>query len=231
LIFAPPSQILPEPARVRVKVCGLTCAADADLAVALGADALGLNFYPPSPRCLDAEKDADWIHALPPGTQKIAVLVNPTRGQIDLLLENRLADAVQLHGDESEDFCRDLQAAGIPFIKAIRVRDASALLRPERFHTDCLLLDAYQPHAFGGTGHQVDWELAARFAAEQAAAGRQVILSGGLVPENVAEAIRRVRPAGVDVASGVEGAAGPRRKDEMRLRAFFEAIRGATESM
>jgi phosphoribosylanthranilate isomerase len=221
---------LPDPDRVRVKICGLTNPADAEMAITLGADALGFNFYPPSPRSLDLEKDADWIRGLPASAQKVAVTVNPRREEIDRLLEAGVADVIQLHGDEDEDFCRALWEARIPFAKAIRVRGETALWRSERFHTSSLLLDAYQPNAFGGTGHQVDWALAARFSAEQKIARRRVILSGGLKPENVAEAILQVRPAGVDAASGVEGPDGnPRRKDAERVRAFIEAVRNASE--
>ena len=116
-----------------------------------------------------------------------------------------------MHGDEDETFCQALRAAGLPFIKAIRVRDEESLAAPERFGTDHLLLDAYRPDAYGGTGHTLDWAVAARFAAAH--------------PENVAEAVRRVRPFAVDVASGVEGAAGPRRKDPAKMRDFIAAVR------
>ena len=215
----------------RVKVCGITHPDDAALAAELGAHALGLNFYAKSPRALDLVRDGDWLRALPTGLRRIAVLVNAPFDFAARLLGEGIVDAVQLHGDEDEAFCERLQARSISFIKAIRVRDASALLRPERFGTDHLLLDAFRPDAYGGTGHTLDWTLAARFAAEGRAAAnpRRTILSGGLVPGNVAEAVRRVRPDAVDVASGVEGADGPRRKDAERLRAFLAAVREAGE--
>jgi phosphoribosylanthranilate isomerase len=208
-----------------VKICGLTHPADAELALELGADALGLNFYPKSPRCLDLARDSGWLRALPGATRKIAVLVNPSRPEIDRLLGEGLADAIQLHGDEDEAFCFSLAKSGVPFIKALRLRDESVLAAGANYHTAYLLLDAYQPGAYGGTGKQADWLLAARFAASQRPA-RRTLLSGGLSAENVAEAIRQVRPDGIDVASGVEGAAGPRRKDAGRLRDFFSAISG-----
>ncbi len=215
--------------RTRVKVCGITHPDDAALAAELGADALGLNFYAKSPRALDLARDGGWLRALPAGLRRVAVLVNAPFDFAVRLVGEGIVDAVQLHGDEDEAFCRRLQAANVPFIKAIRVRDESALLRPERFGTDHLLLDAFRPDAYGGTGHTLDWTLAARFAAEGRAAAnpRRTILSGGLVPGNVAEAVRRVRPDAVDVASGVEGAGGPRRKDPERLRAFLAAVREA----
>lgn len=211
------------PLRTRVKICGLTHPADAALAVELGADALGLNFYPRSVRCLDPVRDRDWLRALPPGVPRVAVVVNATRDEIDRLLGEGLADAVQLHGDEDAAFCQALRARGVPFIKAFRARDEAVLARAGEFGTNQLLLDAFQPGVYGGTGHTVDWALAARFVARH----RLTLLAGGLVPGNVADAIRQVRPYGVDVASGVEGASGPRRKDAETLRAFFAAVRAA----
>ena len=211
--------------RTRVKICGITHPADAALAAEFGADALGLNFYEKSPRALDLARDGGWLRALPAGLSRIAVLVNAPLALAERLVDEGIADAVQLHGDEDEAYCLRLKGARVPFIKAIRVRDASALQRPERFGTDHLLLDAFRPDAYGGTGHTLDWDLAARFAAEGRAAARRTILSGGLVPGNVAEAVTRVRPDAVDVASGVEGMEGPRRKDAERMRGFIVAVR------
>ena len=215
------------PARTRVKICGLTHPDDAALAVSLGADALGLNFHPGSPRCLDPARDGAWLRALPAGVRRVAVLVNADRDGIRRLLGEGLADAVQLHGDEDEAFCAALAEEGIPFAKAIRVRDASSLRGVERFHTPDLVLDAFRPGVYGGTGHTLDWTLVADFAAREHALGRRTILSGGLRPGNAAEAIRRVRPFGVDVASGVEGQENPRRKDPARMREFLTAVRAA----
>lgn len=205
----------------RIKICGITHPDDAALAAELGADALGLNFYPGSPRCLDLARDGGWLRELPAGPSRIAVVVNAPLALIERLLGEGIVDAVQLHGDEDESFCRSLQAAGLPFIKAIRVRDDESVAAPERFGTDHLLLDAYRPDAYGGTGHTLDWTVAARFAA----AHPGTILSGGLRPGNVAEAVRRVRPFAVDVASGVEGEAGPRRKDPAKMRDLIAAVR------
>ncbi len=205
----------------RIKICGITHPDDAALAAELGADALGLNFYARSPRCLDLARDAAWLHTLPAGLRRIAVVVNAPLTLIERLLGEGIVDAVQLHGDEDETFCQALQAAGLPFIKAIRVRDDESLQAPERFGTEHLLLDAYRPDAYGGTGHTLDWSVAARFVA----AHPTTILSGGLRPENAAEAVRRVRPFAVDVASGVEGERGPRRKDPAKMREFIDAVR------
>ena len=208
-----------------MKICGITHPADAALAAELGADALGLNFYDRSPRALDLARDGGWLRELPAGVRRVAVLVNAPFALAERLVGEGIVDGVQLHGDEDEAYCLRLKEARIPFIKAIRVRDEAALQRPERFGTTHLLLDAFRPDAYGGTGHTLDWNLAARFAAEGRAASRRTILSGGLVPGNVAEAVERVRPDAVDVASGVEGAAGPRRKDAERMREFLAAVR------
>ncbi len=209
--------------RVRVKICGITHPDDAALAAELGADALGLNFYARSPRCLDLDRDAAFLRALPAGMRRIGVLVNAPLEFIERLLGEGIVDAVQLHGDEDETYCQALRTARLPFIKAIRVRDEQSLTAPGRYGTSHLLLDAYRPDAYGGTGHSLDWTLAARFAA----ANRQTILSGGLHPGNVAQAVATVRPFAVDVASGVEGEAGPRRKDPAKVRAFLASVRGA----
>ena len=210
-----------------VKICGITHPADALEAIRLGAAALGFNFYPGSKRRVSIEADAGWIAELPSCVQKIAVVVNARRAEIDRLMEGGLVDAIQLHGDEDAEFCRALQTAGIPFIKAIRVRDAASLENVERFQARDVVLDAFQPGEYGGTGRRVDWSLAAAFAARRPAGIARIILSGGLAPEHVADPIRPVRPGGVDVASGVEGAIGPRRKDAQKMRAFFEAVSSA----
>jgi phosphoribosylanthranilate isomerase len=209
--------------RVQIKICGITNPTDAALAVALGADMLGFNFYPGSARCLELRETRTWLRELPAGVRKLAVVVN----QLALgreIYEACLVDALQLHGDEDETACAELHAAGIPFVKALRVRDASTLVAPERFHTAELLLDAFQPDSYGGTGSRFDWSLAERFVAAQPTL--RIILSGGLTPENVAAAVRQVRPYAVDVASGVEVAGDPRRKDPARLRGLIEAVRG-----
>ena len=219
-----------EPRRTRVKVCGITCPEDALLCAELGADALGFNFYPRSARYLDpAGTSQDWMRDLPQGVRRVGVFVNAPLEEITALLRRGLIDSVQLHGDEDENFCAQIHDSGVPFAKAIRVRDASSLVAPERFRTGDLLLDAYRADAYGGTGHQLDWLLAADFAAQQGKIGRRIILSGGLNPENIAQAVARVRPFAVDVASGVELPGNPRCKNEARLRDFIAAVRTADQ--
>lgn len=213
-------------ARTRVKICGITHPEDAALAVELGADALGLNFYPRSPRCLDSARDGDWLRALAGIVPRVGVVVNASREEIFRLLDAGVVDAVQLHGDEDAAFCHALVVDGVPFIKAIRVSGEAALVDAERFGTPHLLIDAFHPGAYGGTGQAVDWALAARFAARH----RQTILAGGLGPGNVAAAARAVQPHAVDVASGVEATrpdGGVPRKDPEKLRNFFAAIKAA----
>ena len=223
--FSSPPADAPE--RVRIKICGITNATDGALAIAAGADAIGLNFHPGSPRRLDLAQDVDWVRVLAGMISRVGVFVNPTRQEIDGLRTAGLIDAGQLHGDETPEFCRELAAANFPFAKGLRVRDDADLADPDRFGTCWLLLDAFHPGAYGGTGQTLDWALARRFVEESTKNGRRVILSGGLTPENVAAAVRQVRPYGVDVASGVEVRGQPRRKDAGRLRDFCAAVRGA----
>lgn len=223
LIFPSPSADGAGP-RTLIKICGITHPADAQAAIALGADALGINFYTGSPRFVDRRAAAGWLRSLGSAAPRIGVTVNLPRAEIDVLWGENLVDALQLHGDEDEAYCVSLREAGIPFIKAIRLRDESVLRRPEQFATPYLLLDAFRADAFGGTGQLANWVLAREFAAARQP-GIRTLLSGGLNPGNVGAAIREVRPFGVDVASGVEGAEGPRRKDAARLRDFFAAAR------
>ncbi len=224
IFLSPESDHGSTPARVRVKICGVTHPEDAAAAVALGADALGMNFYPGSPRCLDPKHDGPWVRELAGAVSRVAVLVNPVRAEIDRLLAENLVDAVQLHGDEDPEFCRSLADAGISFAKALRVRGAESLRFAGEFHTRWLVLDAYDPKAYGGTGRTADWTLAARCVSVNEAGGCHVILSGGLGPGNVAEAIRRVRPFAVDVASGVERPDDRRRKDHGRMKTFLSEV-------
>lgn len=213
--------------RTRVKICGITRTEDAALAVELGADALGFVFAE-SPRRVSPEKVREILGALPglPSVTPVGVFVNESPERIWEIVAECGLRAVQLHGDESPEVAEELagvrhRASGIPVIKAIRVRDGSSLDTLTSCPASAFLLDAYSPEAYGGTGQRFDWDL----ARQAVATGRQIVLSGGLTPETVGEAIRTVRPFGVDVSSGVEVA--PGRKDPAKLRAFFEAVREA----
>jgi phosphoribosylanthranilate isomerase len=207
-------------ARVRVKMCGVTNAEDARAAVALGADALGFNLFPGSPRCIDLDREAAWIATLPPFVARVAVLVNVPLPEARRVAEHPAIDLLQFHGDEDEDYCAEFARGGKPFMKALRVIDAASAERAGHFSTPYVLLDAHAAHAYGGTGLKLDPALAVdvvrRFPA------LQIVLAGGLRPENVAEAVRQVRPYAVDVASGIESA--PGKKDAEKMAAFMAAI-------
>jgi phosphoribosylanthranilate isomerase len=204
-------------ARTRVKICGITNREDAETAVELGADALGFNVWPGSKRFIDLRGEAGWLSGLPPFVTKVAILVNPTVAEAEAVFSLPFIDVVQFHGAEDEAFCRHFSERGLPFIKAIPMRNEASGGGVEHFGTPHVLLDAWSADAFGGTGKRIDLGLAAAFVARHK--NLRVILSGGLNPGNVREAIRRVRPYAVDVASGVER--GPRKKDRELMAAFI----------
>lgn len=207
-------------ARVRVKICGITNREDAESAVALGADALGFNLFPGSKRCVGLDENAAWIAALPPFVAKIAVLVNAPLDEARRVAGHPAIDLVQLHGDEDADYCAALARDGRPFIKALRVQDATVLDRLSEFFTPHVLIDAFVPGEFGGTGARIDLALAGEIVRRHPRL--HIILAGGLTPENVGEAVRVVSPFAVDVASGVER--DPRRKDATRMAAFITTV-------
>ncbi|MDQ6807854.1 MAG: phosphoribosylanthranilate isomerase [Verrucomicrobiota bacterium] len=204
-----------------VKICGITNAADAAAAVDLGADAIGLNCFRGSRRFLDLEAARDWISELPPELAKIAVVVNPTASDVAALAAYPFIDGLQLHGQETPEFCQTLSARGIRFSKALPVTDENSLDEASRYSTSTFVLDSESGGVFGGSGRTFRWEIAAQFVA--AHPSYRVILAGGLTPKNVEAAVTLVRPFGVDVTSGVEAIAG--RKDHGRLRAFIDAAR------
>ncbi|MGH7961981.1 MAG: phosphoribosylanthranilate isomerase [Candidatus Binatia bacterium] len=198
---------------VRVKICGVTNVADAVLAVECGADLIGLNFYPPSPRCISVQTALDIRAVIPPEVQCVGVFVNAERAQVASLIEQLGLHAVQFHGDETT---ADLQGWACSTIKALRVRADEPLPDWEQYGADYLLLDTHKPGRYGGTGEVFAWE---RAAALLLARRNRLIVAGGLTPENVAVAVRTVQPWGVDVAGGVESE--PGRKDPVKLRAFI----------
>ena len=207
---------------VQIKICGITSSADALDAVECGADALGFNLFRGSRRFVDLNAAAQWIRRLPAKIPRVAVLVSPTWDEAMTTLNSQLFHSLQLHGDESPEFCRRLAQAGIQFTKALPVAGEESLLQPADFSTPRILLDSRSPEGFGGTGLSFPWSLARRFIADHP--DFQVILAGGLTPENVVEAINTAQPVGVDVTSGVEASIG--RKDRRRLAAFISAARG-----
>ena len=198
----------------RVKVCGITNSEDAFCAVQLGATALGFVFYEKSPRFVTPSEAGKIIKQIPPFVTKVGVFVN---AEADYLREARdIAgfDVYQFHGDETPEFCA---AFGEDYIKAVRVKDASSLDAVELYDTDAFLFDAYSPDAYGGTGENFSWDVLTR----RKLGDKFVILSGGLTPENVCDAIRTVNPYAVDVSSGVESSPGI--KDHLKLKRFMEA--------
>lgn len=214
----------------RIKICGVTSPLDARHAADSGADAIGLNFYPASSRFVDERRAAEIIAALPEHVQKIGVFVNMPVNEVGALADRLGLDAVQLHGDESPEAIAELLPR--PVIKALRPLN---WLEVERYVGACaagsrprmVLLDAALGGSFGGTGRQGDWGLASQYV--RTAQAPPLVLAGGLNPRNVAEAIRTVRPAAVDVASGVE--VEPGRKDPSRMQAFIAEARAAFASL
>ncbi len=203
--------------RTRIKICGITRPADARAAAEAGADAIGLVFYPPSPRYLSAERAVEIRDALPPFVQAVALFVDPDAAQVAQVLGRVRPAMLQFHGDESPAFCAQF---GVPYVKACRVRAGVDLLEYLRAFSGAAawLLDSFVEE-YGGVGERFDWSLV------PARRDRPLILSGGLARDNVAEAIRRVRPWGVDVSSGVESAKGI--KDAAKIAAFIAEVRHA----
>jgi len=208
--------------RTRVKVCGITSMSDGLAAAQLGADAIGLIFYPPSPRRVTLGQACEIVSCLPPFVARIAVFVNPDAAKVAAVIDACRPDFLQFHGEEAPDFCRGF---GVPYLKAVRMRqDLDLLEYLSPFHDAAgWLLDAYHADLYGGTGEGFDWEMV------PPRLERPVVLSGGLAPGNVVEAIRRVRPWAVDVSSGVESAKGV--KDERLIAAFIAGVRDADENL
>ena len=207
---------------VRVKICGLTNLADALAAVAAGADALGFVFVPGTPRFVRPEQAAALIRELPPLVAKVGLFVNADIHTVATLIAQSGVDTIQLHGEEPPAFARQFRGA-VKVLKAFRIRGAESLAELPAYAdaADAFLLDAFVPGVPGGTGARFDWT----HAVAAGAAGRPVILAGGLTPANVAEAVRTVRPFAVDVSSGVESA--PGRKDHAKLAEFIRAAKSA----
>jgi phosphoribosylanthranilate isomerase len=201
-----------------VKICGITRSDDAVAAARLGAHALGFVFYAGSARNVEPARAAQIMRALPPFVTTVGLFVNPAVDEIRSVLAQARLDLLQFHGDETPQFCRGF---GTPYLKALRVRAGSDLLQYARLYGNArgLLLDAYVADAHGGTGVTFDWSLIPRNLP------LPVVLSGGLNADNVAGAIRSVRPWAVDVSSGVE--ASPGVKDAQKMAAFFQGVRDA----
>ncbi len=202
-----------------IKICGITSLEDGLEAASLGVDALGFVFAP-SPRKIDPETARRIIQNLPEGLLKVGVFVNEERREIERVAAYCGLDALQFHGQESRAYCRRF-----PYlvIKAIHIKDVESLRSMEEYDDFRILLDAYSPLRAGGSGHSFPWKIASR-AREK----RNFILSGGLTAGNVPGAIRKIRPFGVDVASGVEET--PGKKDLSKMVQFVKEVRNADEA-
>jgi len=202
--------------RTRVKICGITREQDALAAVRAGADAIGLVFYPPSPRHVTPEQAATITRRLPPFVTVVGLFVNADADTIRESVQAGRVSLLQFHGQECPDYCA---GHGLPWLKALRMKDDLDLDKAAADYAGAaaLLLDAYRPGVPGGTGETFDW---GRIPAQMA---ERVVLAGGLDPDNVAEAVRRVRPYAVDVSGGVEAAPGI--KDPDMIARFIRGVR------
>jgi phosphoribosylanthranilate isomerase len=210
---------------IAIKICGITREVDALAAAHAGANAIGLVFYTPSPRYVAPARAADIMRALPPFVMSVGLFVNATADDIAQTLATARVDLLQFHGDETPAFCRDIsRQTGVPYLKALRVRPRLDLLQcAHDFHdARALLLDAFVEGLHGGSGATFDWALIPKVLP------LPVVLSGGLTPQNVAAAIRAVRPWAVDVSSGVESSKGI--KDAAKIAAFVTEVRGVSNA-
>jgi len=212
------------PRDIKVKVCGITNAKDAVAAVEAGADALGFIFYEKSPRYVVPAVAASIIAELPPLVTPVGVFVNEGVATVRSIMDTCGLAMSQLHGDENVSYCRELAR---PAMKALRLKDRGSLLALAEYRgrggVRGFVIDTFSELAYGGTGQITDWGLAA-----DVAISTPILLAGGLTPDNVTEAIRTVRPYGVDVSSGVESA--PGKKDHAKMRAFIAAVRVVSSS-
>ena len=202
----------------RVKICGITRIQDGLIASQLGADAIGLVFYPPSPRYVSVEQADGIVRALPPFVSSVGLFVNPTPQDVLAITDRMHLDLLQFHGEESPEFCSQF---GLPYLKAVRVKPGLDLVQYAlRFRSaKGLLLDAFVEGTHGGTGQGFDWSLIPNNLP------LPVVLSGGLHSDNVEEGIRQVRPWAVDISSGVEASKGI--KDAVKMTAFMQGVRNA----
>ena len=206
--------------QIKVKICGMTQLKDALFAVEQGVDAVGFIFYKKSPRAVTMKTVREIIKKLPPLVETVGVFVNESAERVNKMADYCGLDLVQLHGEESPAFCRKIHRR---VIKAFRVKDIQSIKQLEKFPVSGFLLDTFSDDLHGGTGKTFDWNLAL-----PAKKMGPVILAGGLTPRNILQAVRQVRPYGVDVCSGVEKSPGI--KDLEKVRAFLKNIRSGSKS-
>ncbi len=200
---------------VKVKICGITNYEDAAAAMDMGADLIGFNFYAESPRYVPPEDAAKIINKLPAFADIAGVFVNSTFEQIRQVIKMCQLNWVQLHGDETPEFCESFLSLNVKTMKAIRVKEQKDIKKAESFFTDAILLDAFHPEKYGGTGITFDWNIVGHI-------GKRIFLAGGINPDNAVSAIE-LGVYGIDVCSGVE--AEPGRKDHKKMKKLFDNIR------
>ena len=200
--------------RTRIKICGIRNLEDALFAGEIGADAIGFVFYPPSPRFITPDQAALIVNDLPPFLETVGIFVNEPADKVKDIVGHTGIDVIQLHGNEDAEYCWGLKKK---VIKAFRVHQGfdCAVLRD--YPVNAFLLDTYDPEAYGGTGKSFDWKIA-----HKAKQYGNIVLSGGLTPENVKQAIRQAEPYAVDVSSGVESEKGV--KDHQKMIDFIQHI-------
>lgn len=210
---------------VQVKICGITNGEDALWAVNLGADFIGLNFVPESPRKISIEKAHEIAAKVPPFVKCVGIFVNPTIDELEKVLKKVPLAVVQLHGLETADDLTKIKSQfRVQIWKAVKIEGENSLAQIQSFAglADSILLDTFQAGLAGGTGETFDWDLALKAKAF----GIPVFLAGGLNPENVKEAIFKSDPKGVDAASGVEKTGHPRKKDIEKMKSFISKAKG-----
>ncbi|RKZ89349.1 MAG: phosphoribosylanthranilate isomerase [Gammaproteobacteria bacterium] len=200
--------------RTRVKICGITRRQDAEFAIEMGADALGLVFYPSSPRAVTVAQAEQIVEGLAPFVAVVALFVDAKPEHVYLCLQSLPISVLQFHGDESPEYCEQF---GMPYMKVIRMRDGINLAEMATRYTSAsaLLLDSYKAGVPGGTGQTFDWSMINQV-------DKPIILAGGLTVENVTKAIKQVQPYAVDISGGVEQAKGI--KDQQKIRAFMQEV-------
>ena len=203
----------------RIKVCGITNIEDACAAVDLGADALGFIFVPDTPRYVKPQAAALITGELPPFITTVGVFADEPAETVLQIVRDCGLKAVQLHGSETPEYCSEIHAQGrVPIVKAFRVKDEQSLSMIPKYKVSAYLLDTYVKGKKGGTGETFNWELA-----KEAKAYGRIIVAGGLIPDNVAQAVQHVRPYAVDVSSGVESS--PGKKDHAKIKMFIDNVR------
>lgn len=203
---------------VKVKICGITNAEDAIAAVDMGADLLGFNFYPKSPRYVPFEKAESIIRKIPTSVDTVGIFVNSAPADLKRIIGAGFFNWIQLHGDETPEYCRSLNWTNVRIIKSIHVKSAEDIQRASQYPVDAILLDTYDKNLYGGTGKTFDWSLICNLY-------RRLFLAGGINPDNVLEAMH-YGVYGVDICSGIESA--PGKKDHTKMKLLFDTIRNAT---